>query len=103
MNVMEKERLLLNATNVVGMVSSDAVNVTVMVMLCAMNVTDVEESNVHGATVLEETACASTAQDMDMIQMIGNAFSAMALVNQSASPVTAMDMKTVANAMEKDT
>ena len=102
MNVMERERSLLNAMNVVATVSSDAENVAVMAMSCAMNATDVEEFDAHGVMVLVGTAHVFIVRVLDMILIIGNAYFAMEQAKMSVSPATAMDMMTVTNAMEME-
>lgn len=93
---------MLIATNVVDMVSSDAMNVTVMAMSCVMNATDEEEFNAHGAMVLEEMVHVSTALVLDMTQAIGSASFVKVLANRNVSPVMAMDMTTVMTAMAKE-
>ena len=67
-----------------------------------MNATGVEEFDAHGVMVLEETTHVSIVLVLDMIQIIGNVYFAMGLAKMSVSPVTAMDMKTVTNAMEME-
>lgn len=92
----------MNATNVVAMVSLDAENVAVMVMSCAMNATDVEEFDVHGAMAQEETECVFTVQVLGMIQTIGSVSFVKVLANRSASPAMAMAMMIVTSATERE-
>lgn len=93
---------MFNATNAVDMVTSDAVNVAVMELSCAMNATDVEEFGAHGAMVLEEMVHVSIVLELDTIQTIGSVSFVKVLANLNVSPAMAMDMMTVTNVMEME-